>query len=157
MNRAPSRRLGISDRERGALGGLEALPFGFLLFVVGLLFVVNIWAVIDARLAVGAAAREGARRSVEAPDAPTAVGAASETVRATLRAHGRDRLERTTVETSLDRPFGRCARVTVTVRYEVPVISLPWIRGLGHGIDAVATHSEVVDPYRHGLAAGGCG
>ena len=156
MNVSGRRRTGAHRAERGALGGLEVLPFGLLLFVVGLLFVVNIWAVIDAKLAVGAAAREGARRSVEALDTDAALGAASETALETLRAHGRGEDSRTTVETSLDRPFGRCARVTVTVRYEVPAISLPWIGGLGNGIDAVSTHSEVVDPYRSGLAEGGC-
>ncbi|MBA2283441.1 MAG: hypothetical protein H0W25_19710, partial [Acidimicrobiia bacterium] len=47
--------------ERGQMGGIEALPFGLLIFVVGALLVANAWAVIDAKLAVTAAAREAAR------------------------------------------------------------------------------------------------
>ena len=35
--------------ERGAIAGIEALPFGMLLFVAGTLFIANIWAVIDAK------------------------------------------------------------------------------------------------------------
>jgi hypothetical protein len=143
-------------RDRGAIGGIEVLPFGLLLFAVGLLFVVNVWAVVDAKLAAGAAAREAARNAVEAADGASALAGAHDVAIETLAAHGRDDPSRAQVGTSIDRPFGRCARVTVTVRYTVPAISLPWIGGLGNGVDTVATHSEVVDPYRRGLAAGGC-
>ena len=146
-----------SGADRGAIGGIEVLPFAFLLFAVGLLFVVNVWAVIDAKLAAGAAAREAARTAVEATDEGTAVDEGRAVAVETLAAHGRDAPGRTQITTEIDRPFGRCARVTVTVRYTVPAVSLPWIGGLGNGVDAVAAHSEVVDPYRRGLAAGGCG
>jgi hypothetical protein len=132
------------------------LPFGFLLFVIGLLSIVNVWAVVDAKLAAGAAAREAARAAVEAADAESALAGAQDIALETLVAHGRDDVTRARVLASIDRPFGRCARITVTVRYTVPAISLPWVGGLGDGIDAVARHSEVVDPYRRGLAAGGC-
>ena len=35
--------------EAGQVGGFEALPFGVLIFVVGVLLITNVWAVIDAK------------------------------------------------------------------------------------------------------------
>ena len=58
--------------ERGAIAGIEALSFGMLLFVAGTLFIANIWAVIDAKLAVTSAAREATRAFVEADDGASA-------------------------------------------------------------------------------------
>ena len=148
---------GRARDDRGAVAGIEVLPFGFLLFVVALLLVVNIWAVIDAKLAAGAAAREAARAAVEAVDGVDAETTAESVAHETLAAHGRDQVDRIEVRTALDAPYGRCTRLTVTVTYRVPAVVLPWLGGLGDGIDAVASHSEVVDPYRNGVAAGGCG
>jgi hypothetical protein len=54
--------------EGGAVGGLEVLPFGLLIFVVGILLVVNAWAVVDAKLAAEAAAREAARAPLVVSD-----------------------------------------------------------------------------------------
>ena len=54
--------------ERGQAGGVEALPFGLLIFVVGALLVASAWVVVDAKLAVVSAAREAARTYVEAED-----------------------------------------------------------------------------------------
>src|SRR4029079_720569 len=62
--RAPGRR----HTERGVVGGIEVLPFGFLIFVVGSLVIANAWAVIDARMAADAAARQAARAYVESPN-----------------------------------------------------------------------------------------
>ena len=36
--------------DAGQVGGFEALPFGVLIFVVGVLLITNAWAVIDAKL-----------------------------------------------------------------------------------------------------------
>lgn len=143
--------------DRGAVGGIEVLPFALLLFMVGTLFIANVWAVVDAKLAAGSAAREATRAYVEADDATTADAAARAVAHETLAAHGRDDAGRVTIDPPLlDRPFGRCTRVTITVHYRVPALALPWLGGLGDGIDARATHSEVIDAYRGGLAEGGC-
>ena len=143
--------------DRGQVGGVEVLPFGLLLFVVGTLLVANAWAVIDAKLAVDAAARQAARHFVEA-DVPAArdFGGAEAAARRAgyeaLAAHGRE--ERSTVElTGLESPdgqvgFTRCARATFTASYDVPVLSLPWIGGFGSGLDVTSRHSELIDPYR---------
>src|SRR5262249_31189481 len=52
--------------DRGQIGDIEALPFGILIFVVGTLLVLNVWSVIDAKLATDAAATQAARTFVEA-------------------------------------------------------------------------------------------
>ena len=46
---------------------MEVIPFGVLTFVVGALLIANAWAVVDAKMAVSAAAREATRAYVEAP------------------------------------------------------------------------------------------
>ena len=145
------------DGERGAIAGIEALPFGFLLFVAGMLFIANIWAVIDAKLAVTQAAREATRAFVEADDIEVADADAREAAIETLVALGRGDSSRVTFyQPVLDGPFARCTRVTITVRYRVPALVVPWLGGLGDGIDAVATHSEVLDAFRGGLAESNC-
>ena len=134
------------------MAGIEALPFGVLTFVVGTLLVVNAWGVIDAKLAATSAAREAVRAYVEAPDAATASARAESAAADAMAGHGRA-VENTTVDITHDdgRPFGRCARVKVTVHHPMPALRLPFVGGYGHAFDVVAHQSEVVDPYRSGL------
>ena len=151
--RRPRRR----RHDRGAIAGIEALPFGFLLFVAGTLFITNVWAEIDAKLAVGEAAREASRTYVEADDAGVAEINARLAAYDALDGSGRGQRPLITIdEPVLDGAFARCTRVTITVHYRVPALTIPWLGGLGRGIDTVATHSEIIDPYRNGLAAGAC-
>jgi hypothetical protein len=150
--------------DRGQMGGVEALPFGVLIFVIGTLLVVNAWAVVDARMATDAAAREATRAFVEAPVTDrSGTGAASAAAvtagREALAAHGRDPSRARVELTGLSSPSGgggsaafeRCARVTFTVTYEVPALTLPWIGGFGDGFDVASSHSELVDPFRDGV------
>ncbi len=131
--------------ERGTAGGFEAIPFGFLVFVVGALVIANAWGVIDAKLAVSAAAREAARAHVEAASLADAQAAGVDAARAALAAHGRDPAAMTYRFTPA---FQRCTRVSWTVSYVVPALVVPWLGGFGDGIEASATHSELVDPLR---------
>jgi hypothetical protein len=143
--------------ERGQAGGIEALAFGLLIFVVGTLLVANTWAVIDAKMAVDAAAREAARSYVEARSATAAELAAERAGREAVAAQGRtaDRLQ---LQATAQPGFERCARVTVTARYPVPAVNLPLIGGFGHRFWVSATHSELVDPFAAGLpGASACG
>lgn len=135
--------------ERGVVGGVEALPFGLLVFAAGTLVVGGLWGVVDAKLAVEAAAREAVRAYVEAPDEPSAVTAARVAAAEALRGHGRDP-SAARVATPAPGSFGRCRRVRVTVEYEVPALRLPWL-GSTAAIVARGVHSELVDPYRTGL------
>ena len=138
--------------ESGQVAGIEAIPFGLLVFVVGVLLVTNAWAVIDAKMTVASAAREAARAYVEAESAGGAPAAARAAADEVVRAGGRDpaRLQLTSPPSA----FARCQRVTYTAAYPVPAITLPWIGGFGHGFTARASHAELVDPYRSGVPLG---
>lgn len=133
--------------EDGVVGGLEALPFGVLIFVVGTLIVVNAWGVVDAKMTVATAAREAVRAYVEAP-----VGAPAETLARTAAEQTVDAFGRTArdPEITLSGEFVRCSRVTATVSYRVPAVRLPWVGGLGT-LTARSTASEIVDPLRSGV------
>lgn len=144
-HRAPERARG----ERGVVGGIEVLPFGFLIFVVGTLLLVNAWAVVDAKLTVDAAAREAGRAYVEADrarDAPSAAGRAAREVvlgagrnpdRLVLRRHGGARV--------------RCAVVVHEATYVIPSLTLPFVGGFGRGITVHGRHRDVIDPFAGGL------
>jgi hypothetical protein len=138
----------VSD-ERGQVAGLEGLAFGMLLFVVGLLIVANAWGVIDAKMAAGAAAREAARTYVKAPAGTDALALGIQAGQDTLASLGRhDPAQRVEL---ISGSFTRCAAATFRVRVPVPLIRLPWLGSHGTGFTAVATHTEIVDPYRSGL------
>ena len=55
MSRSRYRHPGRLRTDCGAIGNIEVVPFGLLIFVVGTLLVTNAWAVVDARLAVSSA------------------------------------------------------------------------------------------------------
>ena len=143
--------------ERAFVGGFEALPFGFLVFVAGSLLLVNAWAVFDCHLAASAAAREAVRAFVEAPGTGSsgeARAAGTDAAEDALRGHGKDvaRMDLTWAGDVLE----RCRAVTATVRYRVPTIAVPWLGAFGGGVlTTEAHHSEVVDPLRSGLPTDG--
>lgn len=141
--------------ERGAVGGFEVLPLGLLVFVAGTLLLTNAWAVIDGTLAASAAAREAARAFVESPSADVAEQHAVDAALATIDGHGRSP-ERAEVTWAAGPDFRRCAKNTVVVRYRVPTLTVPFLGAFGSGfIETSGRHSEVVDPYRSGLALDG--
>lgn len=137
--------------EAGMVAGAEGLLFGFLIFVVGILIVANAWAVIDAKLAVTAAAREAARAYVESPDEPAAAAAAQAAADAAIKGHGRAGSPRLAVA---GEAFGRCARVTITAEYDVALAAVPVVAVTERVFTVAGRHSEVVDPYRSSGAQG---
>jgi hypothetical protein len=137
--------------ESGQLAGIEAIPFGLLTFVVGVLFVANAWAVIDAKMAVANAAREATRAFVEAPADGDPLALADAAARQAVRGSGRDPAQ--LVVTPLEATFARCQTVRFETSYRIPAIRLPWLGGFGGGFTATSRHAEVVDPYRSGLPA----
>jgi Mg2+/Co2+ transporter CorC len=156
----PDRRGDAIDRDpaddQGQVGGIEALPLGVLIFVIGTLLIANVWAVVDAKLAVDAAAREATRRYVEAAESAGAEEAAITSGLAALDAHGRDPSRAEVRLEALVTPdgraaFERCARVTFSASYHVPALSLPLIGGYGRGFEVTSRHSELVDPFRDGV------
>jgi hypothetical protein len=143
--------------ERGAVGGIEVLPFAFLVFVAGTLLLADAWAVVQGKVAASAAAREAARAYVESPGpAGTAEGEAAAAARLALEGNG-GVPERMRLEAVGPLSFRRCARVTFEVRYSVATVNVPWIGAFGGGlVTTSARHSEVVDPYRSGVPDGSC-
>jgi hypothetical protein len=146
---------GVAVRLRGdtgVVGGAEVLPFGVLIFVVGSLLVANAWAVVDTKFMATSAAREAARTYVEAPDQRTAMTRARASAADAITGQGRDpNRAHVRVDHDRGRAWGRCVRIVATVGYRVPALTLPWIGGYGDGFDVVASHSEIIDPYRGGL------
>jgi hypothetical protein len=137
--------------DAGQVGGIEALPFGLLIFVVGALLIANAWAVVDAKFATDAAARQAVRTFVEATRADDALAEARPAGLDAVEAHGRDPA-RATVDPLGAARLERCERVTFEVVYEVPALSLPFIGGYGRAPFRVrSAHSELVDPFRSGV------
>ena len=137
--------------DRGQVAGIEAVAFGFLILVAGSLLLANAWAVVDAKFAATAAAREATRIYVEAASEAEALQAGLLAARSSIEAHG---LDPDDLALSLDviDGFGRCRQVTAEVTLHVRSVSLPFIGGFGRLFDVRATHSEIVDPYRSGLS-----
>jgi hypothetical protein len=134
--------------ERGQAGGVEALAFGLLIFVVGTLIVANAWAVIDAKFATTAAAREATQTYVETgTSAAAAADPATRAATAALTALHRPG----TVSVHLADGYRRCGQVIVRVATSVPMLRLPFIRAAAGRIEVRAEHTGIIDPYRSGL------
>jgi hypothetical protein len=141
------RTSGSCRGDGGQLGGIEAIPFGLLLFVGGALLVANAWAVVDAKFATDAAAHQAARTFAESPEPADADQRAVEAGLAAIAGHGRDP-ERAEVRPDGAARFERCARVRFIATYEVPALTIPFIGGFGDGFHIRSEASELVDPYR---------
>ena len=139
----------MSRDQQGQAGGVEALAFGVLVFIVGTLLVANAWSVIDAKMAASAAAREGARTYVETGTAGADAGpSAGRAVDAALTSLGRSGHADVMPANG---EYRRCGRVVVRVTTTVPVLRLP-LTGVHAGrLVVTADHAVLVDPYRTGL------
>jgi hypothetical protein len=139
--------------EAGFVAGAEALILGVLVFVFGTLVILNGWAVLDAKFATNAAAREAVRAVTDAEAGVSAdslqaraAGAATEAV----AAHGYS-AEVVTIEHLSTLPPGRCEAVRVRANITVRSTILPGIAG--PATFAVGSeHEEVLDPFRSGFA-----
>ena len=146
MSHRRSRRRGD---ERGQIGGAEAVAFGVLVLVLGMLGAATAWAVVDTKVAAASAAREAARAWVESDGSAGAWDAAAERGREAFAGHGRD-------PSTLDLPrpaggFERCGAITVTASTAVHLPRIPGVRAVARRVTVRASHTEVVDPYRSGL------
>lgn len=142
--------------EEGYVGGAEVVPFGVLIFVVGILLLASAWGVIDAKQAATGAAREATRAYVEGVegDEDAAWTAAQDAAEATLRSYGRvpDGMERHEQANLAGEEFGRCAEVTIEVATSVELMALPMLDHDARSVTVTGTHTELVDPLRSGLA-----
>lgn len=144
----------IRRDERGQVAGIEALPFGLLIFTVGTLFIVNLWGVVDTKFAADAASRVAARHLVETATADTdtteLLDGARIRAETTMADHGRAQPVSIEIATESG-TLTRCQRVVVTLRTRVPIIRLPFLGAYGDAFDVAATHAELVDPTRSGV------
>lgn len=138
--------------ERGVVGGIEALPFGLLIFVCGALLLANVWGVVDAKLAVEDAARQAGRAYAESSP-ESASGAADRAARQAIAGAGRNPARLTIA--ARRPPFRRCAVVEHETSYQVPAIRLPFIGGFGRGFTVHGRHRDVIDPFRSGIEGDG--
>ena len=138
--------------DQGQVGGIEVIPFGILTFVIAMLVIAKAWAVVDAKLSTTSAAREAVRTFVEAPNEETALFRAESAAQQAISGHGRS-AGATSISISYvgERGWSRCNRVKVTVRHPVHALRVPIIGGFGQGFAAVASASEVIDPFRSGI------
>ncbi len=140
--------------EGGQVGGVEAVIFGVMILVVGVLLVANAWGVVDAKTAAADAAREAARAYVTAPAGTDPAAAAAQAATDTLTAMGwapRAAWGGTWLSRTAG-TFTRCDAVTYRVRFPVPAFVLPWRRGPAV-FWVASTQTERVDPYRSGIPA----
>ena len=136
-------------RSESGQAGMEVIPFGVLTFVVGALMVANAWAVIDAKMAVSAAAREATPAFVEAPVDGDPLALADAAARSAIAGAGRD--PEGLALTPMEAVFARCETVRFETSYRIPAVQVPWVGGFGSGFTVTARHAEVVDPYRSGV------
>jgi Flp pilus assembly protein TadG len=152
---AERRRGAVGANESGQVGGIEAVAFGMLVLVLGVLIIGNAWGVIDAKEAASDAAREAARTFATAPAATDAQAdaLAREAALDTANELGWSRPGVTVRRTA--GVFVRCALVTYEVSIPVPVFRLPWIKSSVSAFRATASHTETVDPYRSAVPGPG--
>lgn len=136
--------------DSGQVAGIEVIPFGFLMFVVGALLLANAWAVVDTKMAVTAAAREAARSYAESNNAEAASWVAIQRANATMEGQGHG-LEPLNTEIVLPNGWARCSPVEITVHTQVAAIGLPFVGGFGRTFSVSAHHREIIDPYRSGF------
>jgi hypothetical protein len=141
-----SRRLRGDD---GQVAGIESVPFGLLVLVVGILLVAHTWAVVDAKFVATTAAREATRAYVESDDADAAQQDARRAAADAVRRSGRSPTDLDLEQTTSG--FGRCVRSRFEARFRIPTLGMPW-RSDRPSVTVRAGHQEVVDPYRDGLA-----
>lgn len=136
--------------ERGQAAGVEALPFGVLVFVTGTLIAVSAWGVLTARGVADAAAREYLRAYTRAPSAEQARAAGRRLAGEVFSARGVDPARVTMEEPTV---FQACAPATVRVRVVVPLIRAPFIGALSETAVEVE-RTDRVDAYRVGVPRG---
>jgi Flp pilus assembly protein TadG len=132
--------------ERGAVAGGEALLFSVLLLLAGAIVLIDAWAALDTRAALGAAAREFTRSYTEQHDPASADLAGTRALRASLSMRGVDPAQ---VAVAVDLPvgFGPCAPVEVVLRRTVPWVQAPFLDHLDDTTVEVR-HRELIDAHR---------
>jgi hypothetical protein len=141
------RRCGVLvGGQAGMLAGSDGVLFGMLILLAGSLAILNVWAVIDTRAALDAAAREYLRTYTEQSSADAAATAGELAARRLLDERGTPVTDLRIVEPD-GAAFGPCQPAQVAFEAEVPAARLPFLDDVGSRWIRV-THRELVDPHR---------
>lgn len=132
-----------SRDQGGQVAGVEAVPFGILVFVGLVLAVVNAWGVVNARSVADSAAREYLRVYTQAPSRAAGLAQGGAAARRVLAGHDL----RGPVRIEEPAEFAPCAVTQVVVRIEVPAVRVPFLGGLGR-TEVSARQRGRMDPYR---------
>lgn len=132
--------------ERGVVGGAEALAFGTLVLLTGTLLCIHLWSVVEARVALDAAAREYLRTYTTAADEPSARRDALSTARVVLVARGTPHEDLRVVAPEPAR-FGPCGVAEVEISTTVQGARLPFVGSIAATIVTVH-HRELIDAHR---------
>lgn len=132
--------------QRGVLAGADGVLFATLILLAGSLAVLNIWAIIDTRTALDAAAREYLRSYTEQTSPADALAAGRAAAESVLVARGGP-IRSLRIEPPDAATFGPCQPSAVAIEAEVPGARLPFLDDLGSRRVRV-THLELVDPHR---------
>jgi hypothetical protein len=135
--------------QGGFAGGIEVIPFAVLVFVLSTVLMANAWAVLDAKLAVEAAAREATRAYVESGASARAEAAGTAAARTAFESSGRNSSDLNIRHSATE--YVRCASVHVEVSYLVRAVPIPIIQGFSRDITVVGRHREVIDPFAAGF------
>jgi hypothetical protein len=135
--------------DAGQVAGIESVPFGLLVLVVGILLIAHTWAVVDAKFVATAAAREATRAYVESSERDDAMGAARRAAAEAVERAGRSAATVDLRQAAAG--FGRCIHSRFELSVRVPMVGVPW-RSNRPSVVVRAGQQEVVDPYRDGLA-----
>lgn len=135
-----------STDERGQAGA-EVIA-GCVVLIIGLVFVfANLWAVLDAKMAVSSAARNAVQAYVEQNTPADAERAARAEASELLSSRFPERWD---TETSATR-FERCQPIAIRVTVDIPLIAVPFLGSLGGTKTVSATHRSRIDPFRSGV------
>lgn len=145
-----ARRVRSVRSESGQAAGVESVPFGILVFVGGMLLVVNVWAVVDTRAALDSAARDYLRAYTSSPDSASARQRGGAAAHRSL--DGRSSSEHLRIVDPAG-PFGPCRPATVTLELEVRSLHAPFIGSIGTSVVST-TQTELVQPFADAIDEG---
>lgn len=134
--------------ERGQAAGIETIPFGILVFIAGTILAINVWAVVDTRMAVDAAAHAYLRSYTAASSRDVARLAGDAAARHSLEARG---ITGTATISAPTQVFAPCRVAEVTISVQVVAIRAPFLEGIGT-TSVRAREAELIEPFS---AAGG--
>jgi hypothetical protein len=128
------------------VAGGDGLLFGMLILLAGSLALVNVWALIDTRAALDAAAREYLRTYTEQRDPTAAATEAERAARAVLDSRGTP-MRGVRIDPPDPARFGPCSIASVRFGSTIAAARVPFLDPIGER--TVTVHAqELIDPHK---------